>query len=153
MNSTHVVCNVCGDWNMVESAFLDVTESIRGSTRGVSPEQRVHVCPRCLGKLAAFVTRADGAEPVKQERIELGNCVHCNMWTIEPRSETCACGEELYPTARVAKPGARIKRCGGDDEYIPAPEDYPNWAAEKKHFMERKRRALGELGVRQGGRK
>lgn len=43
------------------------------------------------------------------DHVALAECTHCGCVTIEPRSDNCACGCELYPVSKIVAPGTRIR--------------------------------------------
>lgn len=47
-------------------------------------------------------------EEYRRPRVELAECVHCGCYTLNPESDMCACGKELYPVTKVVDPGTRI---------------------------------------------
>lgn len=51
----------------------------------------------------------------RPESVQLAECVHCGSLTIEPQSDRCACGEELYPSIKSVKPGTRIMNASFDE--------------------------------------
>jgi hypothetical protein len=56
--------------------------------------------------------------------INVAECIHCGSLTLNPESDECACGEELYPVSKTVPPGTRIVGAGLDQIAIPskAPE-------------------------------
>ncbi len=53
------------------------------------------------------VARRDNQEPVK--RIEVAHCVHCEGITLEPQSDVCSCGAELYPVTKMVPLGVAVQ--------------------------------------------
>lgn len=37
--------------------------------------------------------------------IDISECVHCGCFTFNARSETCSCGQELYPVSKRVEAG------------------------------------------------
>jgi hypothetical protein len=58
-------------------------------------------------KAAGFAKPRLAAKPDKS--VEIAECIWCDCVTINPESETCACGEEFSPTTKRVPPGTRIK--------------------------------------------
>jgi hypothetical protein len=45
----------------------------------------------------------------KEGWTELTECVHCGHVTLNGESDTCACGQELYPVSKNVPPGTRLR--------------------------------------------
>ncbi len=43
-------------------------------------------------------------------QVEAAECIHCNCITLNPTSDTCTCGNELYPVSRIVPLGVATDR-------------------------------------------
>ncbi len=41
--------------------------------------------------------------------VTIAECVHCTCLTLNPASDRCACGEELYPVVKIVPAGTRVR--------------------------------------------
>lgn len=49
------------------------------------------------------------AERTAEHAIEIAECVHCGGYTLNPVTDICYCGCELYPITKVVPPGTHIE--------------------------------------------
>lgn len=54
-----------------------------------------------------------------REGCEIAECIHCESLTLNPESDQCGCGGELYPVVKIVPPGTRVGDAGMGDVVLP----------------------------------
>ena len=65
---------------------------------------------------ALIVARSQAPDRMK---VEIAECIHCESLTLNPESDRCACGGELYPVVKIVPPGTRVGDAGMGDVVLP----------------------------------